>query len=44
MQKVKPADRLKTVRDGVEFEVAEEGGYIATVPDLPACVSQEGYV
>ena len=42
MQKLKPRDKLKIIRDGIEyeFEVAEEGGYIASVPELPGCVSQ----
>ncbi len=42
MQKLKPHDTLKIVKDGIEyeFEVAEEGGYVVSVPDLPGCVSQ----
>ena len=41
MQKLKPRDKLRIIRDGIEyeFEVAEEGGYIASVPELPGCVS-----
>ena len=42
MQKLKPRDKLRIIRDGIEyeFEVAEEGGYIVSVPELPGCVSQ----
>ena len=42
MQKLKPKDKLKITRDDVEyeFEVAEEGGYIVSVPKLPGCVSE----
>ena len=42
MQKLKPKDRLGIHKDGIdyEFEVAEEGGYIVSVPELPGCVSE----
>jgi predicted RNase H-like HicB family nuclease len=41
-QALKPKDKLKITKDGIEyeFEVAEEGGYIASVPELPGCVSE----
>lgn len=41
-QTLKPKDKLKITRDGIEyeFEVAEEGGYIASVPGLDGCVSE----
>ena len=39
---LKPKDRLKIIQDDIEFdfEVAEEGGYIVSVPELPGCVSE----
>ena len=42
MQKLKPKDKLKITKDDIEFEfeVAEEGGYVASVPELPGCVSE----
>ena len=42
MQSLKPKDRLKVIKDGIEydFEVAEEGGYIVSVPELPGCVTE----
>ena len=35
MQKLKPRDKLKIIRDGIEyeFEVAEEGGYLFRYPN-----------
>ncbi|OGO40465.1 MAG: hypothetical protein A2147_09200 [Chloroflexi bacterium RBG_16_57_8] len=38
----KPAKTIKVVKEGVEyeFERAEEGGYVATVPLYPSCASQ----
>ena len=42
MQRLKPKDKLKITRDDIEyeFEVAEEGGYVVSVPELPGCVSE----
>ncbi len=42
MQKLKPKDKLKIVKDSIEyeFEVAEEGGYLVSVPELPGCLSE----
>ena len=42
MQKLKPKDKLKIIKDDIEyqFEVAEEGGYTVSVPELPGCVSE----
>ena len=42
MLKLKPADTFTIVKDGVEieFEVAEEGGYVVSVPELPGCVTE----
>ena len=42
MQKLKPKDRLKITKDGIEyeFEVAKEGRYVVSVPELPGCVSE----
>ena len=42
MLKLKPTDTFTIVKDGVEieFEVAEEGGYVVSVPELPGCVSE----
>jgi antitoxin HicB len=42
MQKLKSRDKLKIVKDNVEyeFEIAEEGGYVVSVPELPGCVSE----
>ena len=42
MQKLKPEDKLKITRDEIEyeFEVAEEGGYVVSVPELPGCISE----
>ncbi len=42
MQRLKPKDKLSITKDDVEFqfEVAEERGYIVSVPDLPGCVSE----
>jgi len=35
-------EKFTVVRDGVEyeFEAAEEGGYVARVPEYPSCISQ----
>lgn len=42
MPSLKPKDRLKIIKDDIEyeFEVAEEGGYTVTIPELPGCVSE----
>ncbi len=42
MLKLKPSDTFKIVKDGVEmqFEVAEEGGYVVSVPELPGCLTE----
>ena len=42
IRRPKPQERLKVIREGIEydFEVAEEGGYVVTVPLYPSCVSQ----
>ena len=42
MQKLKPRDKLTITKDDIEFqfEVAEEGGYVVSVPELPGCVSE----
>ena len=39
---LKPSDRLKVIKDEIEyeFEVAEEGGFVVSVPELPGCVSE----
>lgn len=39
---LKPHEKLKVIKDAVEyeFEVAEEGGFIVSVPELPGCVSE----
>jgi predicted RNase H-like HicB family nuclease len=35
-------DTFRVIHKGIEyeFEVAEEGGYIARVPEYPSCISQ----
>jgi predicted RNase H-like HicB family nuclease len=35
-------DKFRVIHDGVEyeFEVAEEGGYIARVPAYPSCITE----
>lgn len=35
-------DRLTVLKDGIEFEfeVAEEGGYLVSVPAYPSCISE----
>ena len=40
--KLKPLDKIRVKKDGVEyeFEVAEEGGYVVSVPAYSSCVSQ----
>ena len=42
MLKLKPSDTFTIVKDGVEiqFEVAEEGGYVVSVPELPGCITE----
>ena len=42
MLKLKPSDTFTITKDGVEiqFEVAEEGGYVVSVPELPGCLSE----
>ena len=42
MIQLKPGDQLRVTKDGIEysFEVAEEGGYVVSVPELPSCVSE----
>ena len=42
MLKLEPADTFTIVKDGIEieFEVAEEGGYVVSVPELPGCVTE----
>ncbi len=42
MQRLAPKDKLKIIRDNIEyeFEVAEEGGFVVSVPELPGCVSE----
>ena len=40
--KLKAKDRLTVVKEGIEyqFQVAEEGGYVVSVPAYPSCVSE----
>jgi len=42
MAKLIARETFKVTRNGIEyeFEAAEEGGYVATVPLYPSCVSQ----
>ncbi len=42
MGKAKEPEKLKVIKDDIEyeFEAAEEGGYVASVPLYPSCVSQ----
>lgn len=42
MQKLMPKDKLKITEDGIEyeFEVAAEGGYFVSVPELLGSVSE----
>jgi len=42
MERLKAKDKIKVTRDDIEleFEVAEEGGYVVSVPDLPGCISE----
>ena len=42
MKGTKQTERIKVIKEGVEyeFEPAEEGGYVASVPLYPSCVSQ----
>ena len=38
----KQSEKLKVIKEKVEYEfkAAEEGGYVASVPGYPSCVSQ----
>jgi predicted RNase H-like HicB family nuclease len=38
----KQPEKLKVIKENIEyeFEAAEEGGYVASVPGYPSCVSQ----
>ena len=40
--KLAPQEKIKVIRQGIEyeFEIADESGYVATVPLYPSCVSQ----
>ena len=42
MTKRQYQEKFKVIKNNIEyeFEVAEEGGYVATVPAYPSCVSQ----
>jgi predicted RNase H-like HicB family nuclease len=42
MATVTAGEKFRVIHRGVEyeFEVAEEGGYIARVPDYPSCITQ----
>ena len=42
MQKLEAKDKFTVVKDDIEyeFEVADEGGYVVSVPELPGCVSE----
>ena len=42
MAKLLAREKFKVIKDGIEyeFEAAQEGGYVATVPLYPSCVSQ----
>ena len=42
MLRLKPRDKFRIVREDIEFEfeVAEEGGYVVSVPELPGCLSE----
>lgn len=42
MATVTAGEKFRVIHRGVEyeFEVAEEGGYIARVPAYPSCISQ----
>lgn len=42
MAQLKTGSTFLVVKDNVryEFELAEEGGYVASVPAYPSCVSQ----
>jgi len=41
MQPVAVGDRFTVIKDGIEyeFEAAEEGGYVVSVPLYPSCLS-----
>ena len=42
MTTLKPRDKLKVVKDDIEyeFEVAEEGGFAVSTPELTGCISE----
>ena len=42
MLQLKPRDKFRIVREDIEFEceVAEEGGYVVSVPELSGCLSE----
>ena len=42
MGTLKVKDKFKIIKDQIEyeFEVAEDGGYVVSVPELPGCVSE----
>lgn len=42
MLRLKPLEKFNIVRDDIEFEfeVAEKGGYVVAVPELPGCLSE----
>ena len=42
MKKAPTSTKFKVTKGGIEyeFEVAEEGGYVVSVPAYPSCVSQ----
>lgn len=42
MSKSAARTKFKVIKQGIEyeFEAAEEGGYVATVPLYPSCMSQ----
>ena len=42
MNRVTAATKIKVVKQGIEyeFEPADEGGYVVSVPLYPSCVSQ----
>ena len=40
--RLKAGDMITVVKDGIEyrFQVAEEGGYVGSVPAYPSCISE----
>jgi len=40
--RLKAEDMIAVVKDGIEyrFQVAEEGGYVVSVPAYPSCISE----